>query len=723
MVQNFSFLYKLMKRLLYLFITLILFQTISAQEKIYKWKQIPETDLKMEMYPSDPGANAVILQEYADIYFDVWRDELRMFYEVHRRIKILNQDGLKWATLEIPYIGKQYFEDILSLKAYVYNYENGKIVKNKLKHKKITTIDTNDIIYIKKISFPNVKVGSIIDYKYTLASLQIVNPQKWFFQKKDIPVRTSEFRIKIPDIINYQIKITGQENLALSEKEESFTLLNWTYRHRDPIPGGLNHRKNDFNAQMNFSLRGNYLRFVMSNIPAFVEQKYSNNYINYLFGIELNLLHISQKTGYYSYLEKLAWQDVTRRMYQTTDNNYYIMTKQRSKFVDYPSGFIVYNIEDWETLSLNLMNSLQFGMPLVKHWNYKPTLNKILKEAKDNEKSEMLAIYDYIRKNYKWNGNYNVFLSRDLETVFHAKKGTSAEINMLMLFFLKKAKLDAYPIIIKTTDKGEINKELPAVYQFNSTIAGVYIDEKLYLLDATNPERPYTVLSENDLNKEGRLIKRVDSKWVKLKNNQKSKKVYNYTYEISEKTVKCNSIIEKSGFAAYIERLEINKIGKEGFISEFEKQFSNISNIEYTFENLQEENLNIKSKISFQTTDILERKENSLSIFPIIFKSQFQNPFTSNYRNIPVNFTYPFQTVFNIKILIPDNYKIFYVPNNENINISGANFTYTIKKTELNISIIIDIKKAEFSVIEYNNLQNLFQNIETKMNEKIIFKK
>jgi hypothetical protein len=55
-------------------------------------------------------------------------------------------------------------------------------------------------------SFPNVKPGCIIEYKYRLTSASVSDFPDWYFQS-DLPTRYSELNTNIPDILTYK-KVT-----------------------------------------------------------------------------------------------------------------------------------------------------------------------------------------------------------------------------------------------------------------------------------------------------------------------------------------------------------------------------------------------------------------------------------------------------------------------------------------------------------------------------------
>ena len=108
----------------------------------------------------------------------------------------------------------------------------------------------------------------------------------------------------------------------------------------------------------------------------------------------------------------------------------------------------------------NLLKSDRFGLALIKHWNYEQILQDIIKD-KEAPEQKMVAIYDYIRKNMKWNGEYTLFVDpvfnntltklytritkkmgneKSLRKPFEEGKGSSSEINFLLIYFLNKAK-------------------------------------------------------------------------------------------------------------------------------------------------------------------------------------------------------------------------------------------------------------------------------------------
>jgi len=124
------------------------------------FQPVSPEELKMTSEPHAPGASAVILFRQVD------RDDLGTTSdeEIYVRIKILKEEGRKYANVEIPF--EKGFGDIRNLHARsirpdgtIANYEGKSINQTILKAKEVK-------YEAKIIAFPDVQVGSIIEYYY-----------------------------------------------------------------------------------------------------------------------------------------------------------------------------------------------------------------------------------------------------------------------------------------------------------------------------------------------------------------------------------------------------------------------------------------------------------------------------------------------------------------------------------------------------------------------------
>jgi hypothetical protein len=132
--------------------------TVSAGDE---WQPITPQDLKMTSVPEAPGAPAIYLYRQVD------RDDSnRTPHEYnYARIKILTEEGRKYADVEIPFLREE--GNIQGLKARTIR-PDGSIVSFEGKAFDKTIVKAKGLKYLAKtFSLPDVQVGSIIEYHYT----------------------------------------------------------------------------------------------------------------------------------------------------------------------------------------------------------------------------------------------------------------------------------------------------------------------------------------------------------------------------------------------------------------------------------------------------------------------------------------------------------------------------------------------------------------------------
>ena len=181
---------------------------LLAQKKEVRFGKINKEELQMEYYEQDSSANAVVLYDYGKVFF-----QRGFIVERHRIIKILKDEGKKYADFGIPMIRFNNFPlRFMSFKATTFNYENGNIVETKLNRSDLIFEKTYEQLTTVKGAFPNVKAGSIIEIKYSYF-LYFFSIPDWYFQYDDIPVKYSEFYMSFPAVANLHIEGKGYADI------------------------------------------------------------------------------------------------------------------------------------------------------------------------------------------------------------------------------------------------------------------------------------------------------------------------------------------------------------------------------------------------------------------------------------------------------------------------------------------------------------------------------
>ena len=122
------------------------------------WKPISPEELQMTSVPGAEGAHAVILY-----YEDILNDHASV-ENIYVRIKILSQEGRKYANVELPpYFGNHFVGSIKARTVQpdgtVVPFDGQVFTKTVVRRKRFQ-------LYTKTFSIPDVQVGSIIEYRY-----------------------------------------------------------------------------------------------------------------------------------------------------------------------------------------------------------------------------------------------------------------------------------------------------------------------------------------------------------------------------------------------------------------------------------------------------------------------------------------------------------------------------------------------------------------------------
>lgn len=209
-----------MKSTIVLLVSLFSFISSQAQKDIPGFGKISAEELSMKDCSFDKAAEAVVLFDVAEVYCDLnfnSANPITTQMERHIRIKILNAKGAHAANIRIRYLNTSGAEDIKNLSAITVNADaSGNPVVTKVE---------KDAIYRKKINkrfseviftFPEVKAGSIIEYKYKDDASDFYAVKNWYFQK-NIPVILSRYVLDFPQELIVTATPTGSLGVDLKE--------------------------------------------------------------------------------------------------------------------------------------------------------------------------------------------------------------------------------------------------------------------------------------------------------------------------------------------------------------------------------------------------------------------------------------------------------------------------------------------------------------------------
>ncbi len=201
--------------------------------------------------PFDKEATAVV---FVDEAVSDYNEQYNLVTYHHVKLKILKDKGVEYGNVEIPFYREDDFENIYSVEGTIYN--NGNVLSSrKLDKKSVYTQKENKYWGEVKFAFPEVKVGSIIEYTYESSKKTYGGLKEWIFQQ-EIPVLRSSYLVSIlPNTeFAYSVQKSPEMNIAIkpnnSEGKVSFEM--------DNIAGLRDEKyidsKNDYLQKVSFQL-------------------------------------------------------------------------------------------------------------------------------------------------------------------------------------------------------------------------------------------------------------------------------------------------------------------------------------------------------------------------------------------------------------------------------------------------------------------------------------
>ncbi|MEO6252069.1 MAG: DUF3857 domain-containing protein [Ferruginibacter sp.] len=638
-----------------------------AQKNQPGFGKVDKADLLMADCDFDKGADAVVLIDYGNTFYDrgtVGYSSFKTVYERRTRIKILKEKGISQADVKISYYNQNNEERVLKLKAVTYNLdEAGNIQATEVKKSSIYSkkIDGSHAAMI--IAFPEVKVGSIIEYAYSIES-ETIHLRDWYFQGR-IPVRYSEYQLKIPQIFRFSVQPSVVD--PIEDKQE---VINESIS----MDEGFLETK---------VLKSNY---IMRSLPGIKNEPFMGSAIDYMQRLNFQLTQI-----YYS----------------------------ESRVVD--------RSLKWSNVISELRKHNDFGVELEKSVTGTRSFVEEAKQIADPE-TRMKFMYNSIRRSMNWNDEENyVYTDKGITKAWETKTGNVADINLLLINLLNEAGVKATPILFSTRDHGLVAPQYPFVLQFNTVMAYVTIKDKAYVLDATDKISNYKLVPEKIVNTNGFLVEGENGKWKEILSGKYKYKVMAAVQgEIDAAGMMKGSGLVNSYDYARAERSEEWNSNKQKFKEDyFIKPYPALKIEEIVINNLDADSLPLEQKVKFSS--VLNNSGDYRYFSINLFSGLEENPFIAGNRVSDIdfgvqkdytifgNFTIPPDYIFdgvpeNITMMTPDNGIIF-------------NRSVQVESNLLNVRMTIEFKRSFYPASSYPEFKEFYKKLFDKLNEQVVIKK
>ncbi|MBK7885191.1 MAG: DUF3857 domain-containing protein [Chitinophagaceae bacterium] len=197
---------------------LLLSNNLFAQKEIPSYGKIDQPDFAITQCDFDKDAPAYILLQTGEVsYLRGNKYDFRIQTQKRVRIKILKPNGIENANIKLKFYSKDDFETIEDVKGITYNIDDkGTVTSTKLESKNIYTQKLDNKYSQVVFTMPDIKVGSVFEFKYNLLRESEIQLDNWYFQE-ELPIRISRYNINIPEF--YEFTTQSFCYLPLDKKE------------------------------------------------------------------------------------------------------------------------------------------------------------------------------------------------------------------------------------------------------------------------------------------------------------------------------------------------------------------------------------------------------------------------------------------------------------------------------------------------------------------------
>lgn len=309
--------------------------------------------------------------------------------------------------------------------------------------------------------------------------------------------------------------------------------------------------------------------------------------------------------------------------------------------------------------------------------------------------------------------------------VMRDRHGTAGEKNLLLVGLLRTQGISAYPVMIGTReDHVAFNPSSCQLSQLNHLVCYVGADDSTgYPLDPGDETAMYPFPGANDLVRGGLLIDGKQSRPITFNHRYRESGV-DYVSSIivrPDGSAICSTMAVIRGFAiAKHQTIMHDSLSQEKIV---ERLLGN-EGVEYrstgaTF-GFDPEGDKLIVEMVLELPKFVTVVD-STAFFAPCFIPLEDNPFTSEFRALPVDFQYPFANRHRMQVFLPEGWRVTDRPIDISQPMPGALFSrrMTVVDNRVDIKADLKIEKAVFGTVEYPPLKELFEKVAASRTDQL----
>ena len=638
-----------------------------------------ETDLASSVFPDE---DLILIQDYCEIHFDLFSREPQVRYEIVRRLKVSGDSDVNSASMSFE-LSKEREESLFEWKAATLSFNaEGDVIEFPVSRRGLITQKGEDELRYT-VNFPFVKPGAVLELRYSIRTDKLESLRPWLFQGEYATIM-SMVTTYIPYSYQYLILATGSMDKLITTNSRFET------NGQEAPFMGRNGGRDEFEVLGNSvrTMNGNANSYMMMRMPAVKQTE------------------AFSPASTDAYLPSISWQ-LSEDLYRRENNeNLFDSWQQLDR--------ITYRKFKYRKFPRRFRTELR---------------NRVARTNRMTKQKAIQSLYEYFTR-FDWNDSYRR-LPENPGKAWRDEKGSSADINTLLLYSLREAGIEAYPVLVSTRSNGFAQGAYPLISQFNHLLVAYKDDGETVLLDASSGIPRAGLLPTEDLNGEGFLMNGRGGEWVPLQSYQKVNQVTYSRFTMAEDGTMVGEVsVVNQNFSSELELMKLVEVGEN--VQEYFDRYVwsgaetvNVSNGRVNQQVEASQSLEISADVSMD--EFVVKAEDLLILKPMLMRSLIDNPFSEQERVAPVVLPYPVWEAHMLGLRIPEGYELVQVPESIRVMMPGnaGQFIYNVVADNriIHVTSSIEINRTRYSPEEYQGIRDFFAYIVSKHEEDIVIKK
>lgn len=567
------------------------------------------------------------------------------------RIKVHSDEPIEVAEASlvgIPYYFADSMERIVKLEGITHQPDGSRSMLNQ---NNIRTVDLNSRYKIIEFEMPDVRQGSVIEYRYQLERRYIEELPSFRFSHR-VPTKEAAVHLKNTNYLRFDV-VEQNADFDIQYNEQRIDTSNvpriFTYQRPEPVV---------------------IQSWEAEDIPAID----ASSYISSIGDVSAVLKFQISEFG------------VPR---QPLDNSW-----------DFVAAQIQRNNKPFEVIEYN--TGLQ-------------NTGRQIREQTGDLTSAQDSVFHLVNSSAQYNEMSAVFVDGPLGHVLEGEPANQAEINMVLLTMLRGAGVDANPLYISGREFGRIDKEFPSLYQFNKMLVVSTIGNNKYFMDASFPYSLPNLIPVESYNEQGMILSENDYEWVEISPEKSLFNLeVNIDADLTEQGDLIGRVeAVTAGYPSRRIRQGLDgSMSEEEIIAEtFFDAYPEIEIGEHVISIDESDKDRVRLEAAFEIPQYAITFSEGIEFRPMIVGYLFDNPFESAERRAPITLDAPEKLTINYRINLPDGYDLDVSGETRSTDLQGAQFfeEYLSLSDQLEYSFEIDISRKEFPVDVYSQLRRMYE--------------